>query len=71
MIIKKPYAFLIKYFKLIHIILFFSMVYLIFKTRSIQIFFTNYASSGTYTYIDNMAYNYINPFMIIVTIISS
>ena len=39
MIIRKPYAFLIKYFKVIHITLFVFMTYLLFKTRNIYIFF--------------------------------
>ena len=68
MIIRKPYAFLIKYFKIIHIILFIFMVYLAFSTRNIYMFFSNYLQTGTYTYIDNMALSYVNPLMIIICI---
>lgn len=68
MIIRKPYAFLIKYFKLIHIILFFFILYLVFKTRNLYIFFRNFLLTGTYTYTENMAFSYINIVMILMTI---
>ena len=68
MIIRKPYAFLIKYFKIIHIILFFLIGYLSIKTRNIYIFFRDFLKNGTYTYTVNMGSNYINIFMIISTI---
>ena len=69
MIIRKPYAFLIKYFKVIHIILFIFMTYLVYKTRNVYIFFRDFAKTGTYTYIENMALSYINIYMIIMSII--
>ena len=69
MVIRKPYAFLIKYFKLIHIILFIFMSYLVYKTNAIYVFFKDYAKTGTYTYINNMAFSYVNIFMIIIAII--
>ena len=69
MIIRKPYAFLIKYFKVIHIVLFLFMSYLTYKNKGIYEFFSNYSKTGTYTYIDNMTFSYINIFMIIITII--
>ena len=69
MIIRKPYAFLIKYFKTIHISIFFFILYLLFTTRNIYIFFRNYLQSGTYTYIENMAITYVSPVMIIVAIL--
>ena len=69
MIIRKPYAFLIKYFKIIHIILFVFMVYLSLKTRTLYIFFRDFLASGTYTYIPNMVYKYVSPLMIIAAII--
>lgn len=46
MIIRKPYAMLIKYFKLIHAILFIAMSYLIYKTGMITTFFSKYFSEG-------------------------
>ena len=69
MIIRKPYAILIKYFKIIHIVLFVLMTYMLFKVRNIYVFFKNFLISGTYTYIENMATKYINIFMIIASII--
>ena len=69
MIIRKPYAFLIKYFKIIHITIFIFMLYLLFTTRNVYIFFRDYLQTGTYTYIENMAITYINSFMIIVSIL--
>ena len=69
MIIRKPYAFLIKYFKIIHIFLFLAISYLLFKTRDIYIFYRDFLRNGTYTYVENMASQFINPFMIILTIL--
>lgn len=69
MIVRKPYAFLIKYFKIIHIILFILMGYLLFKVRNIYIFFKNYVKTGTYSYVLNIANKYINIIMIITSIL--
>ena len=69
MIIRKPYAFLIKYFKLIHILLFILMSYLTYKSNGLYIFFRDYAKSGTYTYYENMTFKYVNLFMIFFAII--
>ena len=60
MIIRKPYAFLIKYFKIIHIILFISMTFLLFKTRNIYMFFREYLLTGTYIYTENMVFQYVS-----------
>ena len=69
MIIRKPYAFLIKYFKLIHIILFFLLIFCLFKTRAIYFFFRNYLATGTYLYTSNMASSYVGVLYFIVVII--
>ncbi len=69
MIIRKPYAFLIKYFKVIHLILFFGILYLLFRTKNIFEFFKDFSSTGTYTYIENLALKYINPIMIVIAIL--
>lgn len=60
MILRKPYAFFIKHFKLIHIILAFLMSYSLYRTKSILDFFNQYVSTtirvigqdlvGTYMY---------------------
>ena len=69
MIIRKPYAFLIKYFKVIHITIFVIAIYLLIKSRNIYVFYGDYLISGTYNYIENMALSYVHPFMIIVSIL--
>lgn len=46
MILKKPYAFLIKYFKLIHIVLLGFMSYLLYRTNVVLNFFQEYISSN-------------------------
>lgn len=69
MIIRKPYAFLIKYFKLIHIGLFIAMTYLLFQTRNIYLFFQNYLLTGTYQYMENIVNSYINIPMFIASIL--
>ena len=59
MIIKKPYAMLIKYFKIVHIILFVFLTFLLFKFRSIYTFFKDYLANSTYLYLENMASEYV------------
>ena len=59
MVIRKPYAFLIKYFKIIHIVIFITLIFLLFKLRAIYIFFKNYLLNGTYLYVNNMAGKYV------------
>ena len=45
MILKKPYAFLIRYFKLIHTVLLILMIYLLYRTNVILNFFQEYISA--------------------------
>lgn len=66
MILRKPYAFLIKYFKIIHIGLFLMFGYLLFKLREIYIFFQDYVRNDVYTYMENMASEYITPIMFVI-----
>ena len=73
MIIKKPYAFMIKHFRLIHLLLLIPMIYLVTQTREIITFFSEYVASN-YTFTSNdvlstLASNYINIFMYIAVII--
>lgn len=44
MILRRPYAFLIKYFRVIHLILFVLFVYITYKANNILNFFKNYIS---------------------------
>jgi len=46
MIFRKPYAILIKYFKIIHVVISIFMIYLIYKTNALHSFFSGYVKSG-------------------------
>lgn len=64
MVLRKPYKFLIKHFKLIHLLLCLPVIYLIVRTNNIFSFFNSYiANSYTYSSISNLAGSYINLFM--------
>ncbi len=63
MIIKKPYAFLIKKFRIIHIIMFFLFSYLTFKTYQIYSFFRDYVVNGYYTYYESISSHFVNYYM--------
>ncbi len=69
MIIRKPYALLIKYFKIIHIILFILMTFMVFKLRSIYFFFKNYLITGTFLNVSNLSSKYIGIPIILISII--
>ena len=69
MILRKPYAFLIKYFKVIHIIMFGVFLYFIFALRKIYTFFVGYVKTGSFTYINNMARSYISPILFVFAIL--
>ena len=65
MIVKKPYAFLIKHFKLIHLLLSILTIYIAFKSNNIFTFFNDYVTNGYYTYQNNLQNEYISGFMFI------
>lgn len=69
MILKKPYAFLIKYFRIIHIILALPIIYLIVRTGNIVHFFSDYIDTNYYTNVSNIAGTYINYFMYLAVLI--
>lgn len=63
MILKKPYAFLIKYFKIIHIVLFALFAYVAFFSKSIVNFFKDYIKfTGN---IEVISSKYLTPLVII------
>ncbi len=67
MILKKPYAFIIKHFRAIHMVMLLPMFFLITQTKRIVNFFYSYVGSG-YSFqfndvLSNLAGNYINLFM--------
>lgn len=70
MILRRPYAFLIKYFKIIHIILFIMFGYLLFSLRKIYLFLVDYVKKGTFNYIENMVGEYIPIILIVILIFS-
>ena len=49
MILKKPYAFLIKYFRVIHLLLLFFLVWFTFKSRGVLQFFNSYVRNNYQT----------------------
>ena len=70
MIVKKPYAFLIKNFRIIHALLFVMLVYLGIKSLDIYTFFNMYATKFVYTYAADLAVKYVNYYMFIVDILA-
>lgn len=63
MILKKPYAFLIKYFRIVHLVLAVPIIYLIISTGKIVKFFSDYINTNYFTNVSNIAGTYINYFM--------
>lgn len=63
MVLRRPYAFLIKHFKLIHIILFILFAYITFKANNIVTFYKDYILYNGSVGIEMT--NYINPFIYI------
>ena len=60
MILKKPYAFLIKRFRVIHIILAVFMSYLLYKSYNVYSFLNNYLIEAKFNIIENIASKYIS-----------
>ena len=72
MVLRKPYAFLIKYFKLLHIIMFIFFSYIVFVLRKIYLFFSDYVKSSNFTYFEDMTTRYVPTivfFMVIILLI--
>ena len=69
MILKKPYAFLIKSFRFIHIILTVLINYLLYSTYNIYSFFSRYVENVYATLSDAVPSNYINIFMILISVL--
>ena len=68
MIIKKPYAFLIKHFRLIHLIISSLLIFLVYKTHSVYKFFNDYVHNGYYNYTSEISGTYINLYMFLAII---
>ena len=69
MILRKPYAILIKNFKLIHIILAIFMGYLFYKTNMVLSFLNEYLSSVATTISSDVTSSLFGPLLIISLII--
>ncbi len=70
MLIKKPYAFLIKHFRLIHGVLLFFAAFLGKKTLDIYDFYKSYVNMHTYVKTGTLAKTYVTPLMYIICILS-
>lgn len=63
MVLRKPLAFLIRHFKLIHFLLVLVSIYSIYKTSAVLVFFNEYISSNTSLAGTTLASNLITPMM--------
>lgn len=70
MILRKPYALLIKNFKKIHLLLCVLMAYLAYESSNILTFFNDYIREGTFSNTSfSLASSYVNIYMFIITIL--
>ena len=69
MIVRKPYAFLIKHFRLIHGLLFAMLVFLIIKSISIYTFFNDYATRHYFTNTNSLVSDYVTMLMFVVALL--
>ena len=63
MVLRRPYAFLIKYFKLIHLVLFGFLVYITISASRVLGFFRDYINSNGN--MEVISSNYFSPFIVI------
>lgn len=70
MIIKKPYAFLIKNFRIIHGILFLMLTFLCIKSFAIYTFFSEYVKNHYFISTTNLASDYVTILMFIIDILA-
>lgn len=66
MILRKPYAFLIKYFKIVHLVLSLLMIYVVYKISNISNFIADYINNIANT---NIATSYIGPILFLVVLL--
>lgn len=70
MVIKKPYAFLIRNFRIIHAVLFAMLLYLTISTFGIYSFFSDYATNHYYINTGNLASDNISFFMYLAALVA-
>lgn len=68
MILRRPYAFLIKHFKVIHTFLMLCAIFLIYKTYGLVSFFSSYIRHNGVVEIENASSMYVTPSMYIISI---
>lgn len=71
MIVKKPYAFLIKHFRIIHGILFVLLGYITLKSADISSFFSDYVSKQYFVRLDGLTSMYIDYVTFLAIIVSA
>ncbi len=69
MIIKNPYAFLIKNFRIIHLLLSVALIYIAYKTSLIYNFLNDYVKEGFYTYYANISSQFINYYIFLIILL--
>lgn len=69
MIVRKPYAFLIKNFRLIHGLIFLMLTYILIKSVSIYTFFNKYAVNHFFTNTATLVSDHVDFFMLVITIL--
>ena len=71
MVLKKPYAFLIKHFRLVHLFLLGLLSYVLYKNYVVFKFFDNYLKTTKTNILDNLSVQFVTPliFIVITTII--
>lgn len=69
MILRKPYALLIKNFKKIHFVLAVLVTFILFKCNEILTFFKEYIAHGSYAHVGDLASQYIGEYLYIAIIL--
>lgn len=64
MLLKKPYGLLIKYFKIVHLVLLVPMLYIAHRLSEIKTFLNEYIANGYITNVSNIVDTYLSGFMI-------
>ena len=74
MIIRKPYAFLVKHYKVIHLFMILPILYLIYKSFAVMQFFNSFVSNGYLTKEINIAsiyYSFLMPLLAFIVVLIS
>lgn len=69
MIIRKPYGFLIRHFRSIHLLLALLLIYITYKSSLIYTFLNDYVRTGHYTFYHNLSSKFINYYMFLIIVL--